>query len=374
MKHIRITAAILPFCLLMLTACTMPDIGRMIYGPEETGESEPEQTETSAAAESRSAEEINSIAEDILGQLRDYFSDGQESSGPVKRDTIGTALRYEQTADGIEIKDYQPETEPAPDSNVLQIPEIIDGQPVVAVGESGFSHSDYAHLIALPKTVTHFRDYAFHSSSVTSFMHDAEVIEMGDYCFKDCTKLETILIPDSPFRIGEYCFDNSGAGDVTGTDCQMKADDYCFTDMPKLKYVTLTGDVSLGEYCFQNCPVLSNVLFSDGTIEIGDYSFRQSALNDLMIGKGSGGRIGDYCFMDCYRLDIVSIEEGITEIGSYAFSNCHNLTHVSLPESLESIGSHAFSDCSSGLIFIVPAGSFAEQFCKENEYSYFAAN
>ena len=59
----------------------------------------------------------------------------------------------------------------------------------------------------------------------------------------------------------------------------------------------------------------------------------------------------------------------MTEIGPSAFAGCGSLTRVVLPESVTSIGKGAFERCGS-LTVTVPRGSYAEQYCRENEVNY----
>lgn len=369
-KQPILTAALV--CALSLTGCSFESFLRLAedYPEEETARTDESGAETSAA-ETRSAEEINSLADDILGRFRDRFrSDPDGSDVPQQTDSQQEGFVTEPAeSGGLAVCGYEPAPNPFSDE-MLIVPEEINGQKVTAVGESGFSGADYAHLVLLPETVTYFGEYAFKGSSVTEFSHRAGEIVMADYCFKDCPQLSHIIFRENPVTLGEYCFDNSGAGDISGMHCRLDADSYCFTDMPKLEHVVLDGDITLGEYCFENCPLLSEVVLGEGTIELGNYSFMKSALNDLVIRENAGGSIGEYCFMECWRLEDIIMEEGITEIGDYAFSSCRNLSLVMLPASIEKIGSHAFSDCGLDIMFQVPADSAAEAFCKEQGFEY----
>ena len=368
MKH----PTILAVCLLALPLTGCFDIPYSETAWNES-ESEPAETDvTTAAAPKRSAEELNSLADEIIEQLQKYNDeDSERSDQPELSAEDETELIYAPEGDGIGITEYIPM--PSPDvSEPLIVPDEIDGLPVTSVAEYGFTNSDYAHRIILPDSVTQYGKYAFSGSSVTEFSTRAEEIVMDSYCFKDCTKLGHIIFPDIPVKLGEYCFENSAASDISSTGCQLEAESYCFTEMPKLENVSLGGDIQLGEYCFEGCPVLENVLLSGGIISLDDYAFMKSAVTSLTITECTGGTIGEYCFSECYRLANIIIEEGITEIGDYAFTDCRLLENIILPESLQAIGDNAFSSCSSSVTFEVKKDSYAEQFCIEHEYDYFA--
>ena len=68
----------------------------------------------------------------------------------------------------------------------------------------------------------------------------------------------------------------------------------------------------------------------------------------------------------------MNIPEGVTEIGLAAFRGCAGLTALSIPAGVEKIGSRAFADCEN-LTLTVAGGSYAEQYCRENELNYVLA-
>ena len=67
----------------------------------------------------------------------------------------------------------------------------------------------------------------------------------------------------------------------------------------------------------------------------------------------------------------VRIPEGVTKIEISAFENCDHLEHVYMPASMKDANSWAFGGCKS-LTIHAPAGSFAEQYAKENNIPFVA--
>ena len=79
--------------------------------------------------------------------------------------------------------------------------------------------------------------------------------------------------------------------------------------------------------------------------------------------------IGGQAFYSCNSLISITLPDSITAIGDFAFGSCHSLTSITLPDSVTTIGYGAFIDCES-LTFIVPEGSYAEQYCVDNKLTY----
>lgn len=95
---------------------------------------------------------------------------------------------------------------------------------------------------------------------------------------------------------------------------------------------------------------------------------------------GSGGdvtipdcvtSIGDGAFRGCKNLTSITIPDGVTSIGYSAFDGCENLTSITIPDSVTSIGNWAFDGCEN-LTIHAPAGSYAEQYAKENNIPFVA--
>ena len=65
----------------------------------------------------------------------------------------------------------------------------------------------------------------------------------------------------------------------------------------------------------------------------------------------------------------VTIPDGVTSIGDSAFEGCSNLTSITIPDGVTSIWYSAFWGCEN-LTIHAPAGSYAEQYAKENNIPF----
>jgi hypothetical protein len=93
------------------------------------------------------------------------------------------------------------------------------------------------------------------------------------------------------------------------------------------------------------------------------------------------GGIKEICygaFDGCENLRSFTIPEGVASIGYQAFHNCVNLTSVTIPASVTAIDKSAFTYnpgrlglfIMKGLTIHAPAGSFAEQYARENDIKF----
>ena len=134
-----------------------------------------------------------------------------------------------------------------------------------------------------------------------------------------------------------------------------------------IKSVTVgSGVTNIGSGAFCGCTNLSSVSLGSGVTRIGQGAFYNCmdlgsiALPDAVAGV-------EWCaFYGCVSLSSFTAGEGLTAVDGYAFADCTALTAVSFPANVKTVGERAFSGRSSELTFAVAAGSFAEEYAREN--------
>ena len=114
-----------------------------------------------------------------------------------------------------------------------------------------------------------------------------------------------------------------------------------------------------------------------------------SSLNSVVIPE-SVEVVGEWAFYDCQGLEELRLGSGVQRIEKGAFCNCRSLKSVDVPDSVEIVGKDAFSDCQGleelrlgtgikeiekdafdpQVTLVVDAGSYAEQWCRENQRKY----
>lgn len=282
------------------------------------------------------------------------------------------AFNYSYENDGANIYGYH-----GSKTGVLEIPEEIYGEPVVAISNlySYDENEDLVTGLVIPDSVKSISDYAL------EYFDNLESIELGsglayipdgfgagnenlktltvssentDYYSvnnaiftKDKTKLvavapacgETIKLPAECTDINvlyDYAFEykNVKIGYEISGDYNVKENGIVYSkdkktviscDTEKTGSVVLPNTVTkINRNAFNSCSKITSVTVPNSVTEI-------------VYGT----------FADCTSLKTVNLSSELTEIGEWAFAGCTSLTSITLPNKLESINSAAFRD--SGL-------------------------
>ena len=254
----------------------------------------------------------------------------------------------------------------------LTIPSVIDGLPVVAIGNAAFESKNLLS-VSIPGSVKVIGDNAFSScedlASVTlssglekigyrAFSYNealkgitipGTVKEIAEWAFFRCDSLESVALSSGLETIGEYAFFYDKAlkqVSIPGTvkDIGEKA----FSDCSAITVVTLSSGIErIGKSAFAGCIALTSIAVPGTVKEIPDYVF--SGCNSLVSAVLPNGieQIGNYAFYGASKLAAIAIPGSVNTIDEWAFSNCVSLASVTLNSGLESIGYGAFSYCNS---------------------------
>ena len=193
------------------------------------------------------------------------------------------------------------------------------------------------------------------------------VVEIDDFAFKSCYRLETITIPDGVTRIGDGAFQTcTNLVSVNIPNEVQIIGDAAFAWCSHLISVNIpNGVIEIGESAFNMCEGLTTVNIPDGVTEIRDYVFYGCKSLIAISIPESVTIIGVGVFDDCTSLKTVSIPDGVIKIGGYAFRGCTSLYSTSIPDSVIEINNDVFSDCPN-LVITCSLDSTAWKYCKDN--------
>ncbi|MDE7384948.1 MAG: leucine-rich repeat domain-containing protein, partial [Anaeroplasmataceae bacterium] len=198
-----------------------------------------------------------------------------------------------------------------------------------------------------------------------------DVDAIVDNAFINVSKLETVILPkgygyaphpvvtdaadQKPFvRIGSSAFENCTSLTVV-TDGETLADGSYINQFP----VTTT---TLGTGAFRNCSSLPTIIITENVEEMGDYAFEKcNVLNNVLFKTRELEAINEGVFYDCCSLttmtylnesglevgdeNVITILDTVTSLGSVAFYNCSSATTIIVPENVDTVGYKVFGRC-----------------------------
>lgn len=116
---------------------------------------------------------------------------------------------------------------------------------------------------------------------------------------------------------------------------------------------------------------ITSVSVPDGVTVIGAFAFDSCGSLSSLALPDSLEEIGRSAFGSCKSLSSVILPGGVKSIGWCAFIGCEKLTSITISNTVTIIDQTAFRGCKN-LTIHAPAGSYAEQYAKENNIPFVA--
>ena len=206
-----------------------------------------------------------------------------------------------------------------------------DGNPLY-YAHNLYLNGELVTDLVIPSSVTSIGRYAFNGcSSLTSIGIPGSVTSIGAYAFSDCSSLTsiTILNPDCQIDDSQEAMPSAAAI-------------YGYTDSTAAAYAVKYGRtfVSIGESCGDKLAFRldldTGVLSIIGTGAMDSWYLDDSPwyasrfyIRSIQIASGATS-IGDFAFDGCSNLTEVVIAETVESIGDGAFDNCTSLAEVTI--------------------------------------------
>lgn len=299
----------------------------------------------------------------------------------------------------------------------LVIPEMLDNQPVVGIGEGAFYEVKGLTAVTLPDTVTEIGAGAFYCCEALQRINLPEgLTAIGESAFYQCASLQAVDIPDGITTIPDSCFAQCSAlteltfptaletigaeafyasGENMDTlvlpDTLTEVGELAFYGWSRITTVTIPKALqTLGDYVFDGCDGLQAIsVEADNPCYIGvdgvlynqvrtrlikypaDRQGESYTLPDSVttvdgwafvgakhlkhVDLNNAVTIGEEAFYGCGALETVSISDAVSELPAATFTLCSALKEITIPKSCTSIGAYCFTGCTALQAVTVPA-------------------
>ena len=226
----------------------------------------------------------------------------------------------------------------------LVIPEEFEEKKVIAIGQSALANSSIIK-VTLPKTIEEIYKYAFSNCLKLEEVIglDENIKAIGEGAFFNCGALNEINLPKGIEKIPQACFSNCSAlTKVTIPESVKTIEFRAFEKCAALKSIE-TNAKTIGSNAFAFCSELESVKLS-GISFIGNYAFNACKNLKELVFSDSLDFIDNRAFYNCGSLKEIVIPDSTTVIGAGAFEECGSLTNITLPSTVK-VGDQAFGHC-----------------------------
>lgn len=293
------------------------------------------------------------------------------------------------------------------DDTDIVLPSMIDGKPVLAIGNSAFSPRQkraaaYAQArknirsVTIPESVTSLGDAAWELWETTNapfYGCDSlqEVIlprtfkKLDDFALCGCNNLKQIFIPANVVKIGDGAIPSSvSCISVDPNNKKYIVEDNCLIDVKKKQLVAAFGEsITPKEDLFVtirwdavSCDHVKYITLPIECSTIPASCFAECAKLESVTLSPNTTKIPDSAFADCISLVSFSVPPMTVQIGTEAFVGCTALKDIYIPENVSKIAKNAFltqkGKLLKALTIHAPAGSYAEQYAKEHNIPFVA--
>ena len=247
---------------------------------------------------------------------------------------------------------------------------LADENGLVRVRDVVYGYSGPGSSLVIPYGVTRIEDRAFvGSNTLTHVEMPDSVTDMGECAFMNCGNLKTVRLSANLAAVSDFAF--SGCASLQSVEIPQgvtEIGNYAFSDCKKLAKLVLPDSVAvLGRDAFRMCDKLAD---ENGFVVVRGVLYRYCGSGGDIIVPAGVTKIGTEAFAQRKKLTSVVIPDGVTSIGYFAFSGCSNLKRIVIPASVtEMILPFGWS---SQPKIQAPAGSYAEQYAKENKLPFVA--
>lgn len=276
----------------------------------------PEQIETDSTAFESSM--VQSIEGDYADDDNTYFCSGKFTYSDKNKEEDG----------GIVITGFKA-------AIAIDIPQEINGYPIIEIGENAFLNNKYLQSVVIPESVTIIADHAFYNCSSLQ-----NVTANGSQEQHNTSELNNLI------KIGEWAFSGcKSLGSVKFSDNLTTIEKGAFSRCTSLTEIEIPASVeTVGSSAFDDCTAIKSITVAEGNpvyCDIDGVLFNKSQTEILKYPEGRGGEytipssvttVGEYALKNCTAT--LTVPDTVTAIKYGGFSSTNSTGHLNLPDSI----------------------------------------
>lgn len=197
---------------------------------------------------------------DDLAKIAETYESLYDSGFPLVKNDENICYKINEDEKTVTITGHQNPTE------IIYIPESIDGYTVTAIGDYAFFEASLTEII-LPKTIETIGSAAFYNcSNLDNVSLPNSLISIGSFAFAQCTSLKSIDIPASTQNIDIFAFINCSKLSNVKIELKSTFAQTAFLNCPgsPIKYDGIFKDASLNWHTVE---VLGGYTYSEWVTE-----------------------------------------------------------------------------------------------------------
>lgn len=196
-------------------------------------------------------------------------------------------------------------------------------QEGISIGKLGNAKGYYKSQI--PDGICHLEKFL---GGVNKLSLPVSLRTLGEGCFENLEDLEVVQFSDGLPKIPKNCFRNSLIKDVKFTNSQLEIDDYAFYDCYKLQGPIITNAARIGKHAFYDTAIRRVNLLGAKVIDIEAFAYNEKLTSVKL--SSSLKEIKGGAFRGCTSLKEIVIPSTVDSIGRMAFYDCKNLKKIQI--------------------------------------------
>lgn len=167
--------------------------------------------------------------------------------------------------------------------------------------------------LTIPKSIVRIGNYAFAASGLTHLTIPFTVKIIGQGIFYNCSKLVTVNFEAKIKKLEWYTFTHcTSLREFTPPPSVVELGGYCFYNCTNITHIDLNIFDSIRPYTFYNCISLPNLTLLDGLTTIDSFAIANcSSLTKIFI-PNSVKLICNYAFASCYTLPSIVLPSSLS--------------------------------------------------------------